>query len=135
MNRYLGLSRFNVDAACKQLLRWTNISPFFTRARTGTCAGSSFGVESPHASLSSLFKQTKRPRPTRQSSIGRVMGPMGLSSNRHRARLLLIHHLSACSLLRPGHKECTCTCACAITCGSACSMLLQQNQTPAAAPS
>lgn len=78
---------------------WTNIHLLqFTRARTGTCAGSSFGVEThahacPHQPLGTNKK-------TQTSSIGRVMGPMELSSNRHRVRLLLISvHLFGCSLL------------------------------------
>lgn len=78
---------------------WTNIHLLqLTRARTGTCAGSSFGVEThahacPHQPLGANKK-------TQISSIGRVMDPMELSSNRHRVRLLLISvHLFGCSLL------------------------------------
>lgn len=66
----------------------TSLSLQLTRARTGTCAGSSFGVEThAHACPHLSANKTKK---TQTRSFGRATDPMGLSSNRHRVRLLLI---------------------------------------------
>lgn len=91
-------SRFNAEAACKQLLLDKHSSSaahtcayWYMRRLKLWCRNAR-----PCLSTSASWNKQK----TQISSIGRVMGPMELSSNRHRVRLLLISvHLFGCSLL------------------------------------